>query len=1394
VYTHACIGDARGYFQYKTDTIAVLLPYTHACLLRVWHACRLPRVRVSAVLFPVCVRYPGKMRFEASASRDRDSASSASGNDSLNGTTVGVGGGAGAFTPAAAAAAAASTASSATQPWWRRAAAGLVQFLKDPDLRPLFERQRSTEPRVVRLNNPTFNAKQRFMSNYISTTQYELWTFVPVFLVRQLLRPANFYFLIVGILYLISSITPVFTAGRYATLAALAFLIFITAVKELAEDLKRYREDRRVNATLVEVLNSGNAASDAESHVKAWRDVQVGDLVVVRRDEGVPADLIALSSSTPDGTCFVETRAIDGETNLKVKSCIPLNRDLFTPKQLRTLIGEFHCEAPNPRLYEFEGRARIEVPDETGLPTGEVVECAVSRDHLLQRGIVLRNTDWVIGIAVYTGKETKLMMNLKREAHKVGRIEKTITRFILALICIQFFIALILTILNGVWAHRHLHPSQTWYLDERYSVGNVVLRFFTFFLTISNFVPISLYVTMEIVRGLQSIFIVVDDHMYCWETRTRARCRNSTLNDELGQITHVFTDKTGTMTQNIMEFAKAYVDGEEITQRRRDHENDLEFFRLLALCNTVAPSRDDTTGQIEYHAPSPDERALVIAAHYSGVTLYDRNALSMILLEDEQPVTYAVLHVLEFTSERKRMSIVVRKPDGRIRLYTKGADSVMCARARSTDTKAEQALAGIQQAVHRFALAGLRTLVVGYRDLDEDLYAEWAKRYTEASSSMENRASQVEALADEIERDLTLLGVSAIIDYLQRDVPDTLRSLYFAGIKVWMLTGDKQETAINVGLSSGLLGRNMDIVVLSPGDAADIDAQLDCAEARWRALEVDGVSAIAKALVVGGDVLDVALQGSLRRKLVRVSEYARCVIACRMTPKQKAELVRCMRENNPHATTLAIGDGANDVGMIQVAHVGVGIAGREGMEAALASDFSIGEFRFLKRLVLVHGRWFYKRNSKLVVYMIYKNAALASFEIWFATKSAFSGAQFFNPWLGAMYNVFLTSIPVIVLATLDQEVSAAYTLFYPEIYRSGQRNTSGRWRVFAYWFFTALCQSVVMFYLTFYARADGPGNGGQMLGKSIFEMTCFTELVVVVHLQLALYQARWTLFSFCLYFFSATLWFWLGPAFCARTFTVDLDLAAMLYWNAMRIFSEPLLWLIIILCVIICETPPLLIHHWNRMYFPSPKVIVQELEWFGVLHRKRTPHPTQAYDVEPKFVQLTRRAANQREYEAVPMTYSGDTFTHESLPGGGMPWNRSPRSLGAGARSHAPSSGHVSRLSDVDLTIRERSRRRFYSTDVSAVNLRTQRTGRAQSLMGAQFDNHLGLSGNNLLNAGASLVDARTQSTLREAPQQQQHPFFAENIIREDNDDGDDDVDDDDDDDAGGVHAPPTTL
>lgn len=1228
--------------------------------------------------------------------------------------------------------------------------AAVGNFLRNPDLDLLFLRQCSSEQRAVQFNDRACNRKQKFFDNYVSTTKYHLGTFLPVFLVRQFLRPANFYFLIVGILYCIPSITPVFTAGRYATLGSLAFVITVTAIKEIAEDVKRYREDQRVNSTVVEVLNRedeeatlaaarsslrgrlrsafggrrrarpprcasddnrragrradgdverGERAEAREDGVSApladsapastlvpWKKVIVGDIVLIKADEGVPADIVLLGSSADDDMCYIETRAIDGETNLKAKMSVALDSSIFATENCRTLIGEVECEAPNANLYEFAGRLRVNLPDETGMPTTEIAKCSLTRDNLLPRGVVLRNTEWVVGLVVFAGKETKLMMNLNREAFKMGHMERTITRFVVLLILIQLVLSFVLAVLHAVWTSRNLSGTDAWYLEDTFSWGAVVQRFFTFFLTLSILVPIALYVTMEIVRALQSVFVILDDYMYCEETGTRARCRNSTLNDELGQITHVFSDKTGTMTRNVMEFRLAFIKDAVVERRRKGDAHDLEFFRLLAVCHTVVPARNEELDRVEYHAPNPDERALVHAAAENDVVLTSRSTRALSVMEDGQPVEYRVLYVLEFTSERKRMSVIVERPDGGVRLYIKGADSVLFERLRQpngagggsegggaaeiaaeheqrqqqqksaaatpnandSDDERAREIAEARQAVHKFALDGLRTLVLGYRDLDRDEFDEWTRRYNEAFASLDDRAEKMAALAAELETDVELLGVTAVEDQLQREVPDTLRSFYFAGIKVWMLTGDKQETAINIGLSSGLLSNDMDIMVMRSGDEHDVSAQLDCTEARWRSLEIDGVRAFDKALVVGGDVLDVALHGGLRAKLVAVSELARCVIACRMTPKQKAELVRSMKESNKQATTLAVGDGANDVGMIQVAHLGIGIAGREGMEASLSSDFSIGEFRFLKRLVLVHGRWFYKRNSKLIVYMIYKNVALGAFSVWYATVSAFSGAQFFDPWVHSMYNLFLTSIPIIVLATLDQELSSAYALFYPEIYRSGQRNSSGKLRVFAYWFFNAMWQSVVMFYIPYYARVDGPVGDGQMMGKDIFQLVSFTILVLVVHAQLAIYQARWTWFSALLYLFSATMWLWMGPAFCSATFTVDLGMAPTLYWTAMRMFSEPLLWLIIVVCLVICIVPPLVVHHWNRMYFPSPKVIVQELEWIGIIHNKRTPRPRASEPTEPRFVQMQPSERGEGgELEAVAFRYGGDAFSQE---------------------------------------------------------------------------------------------------------------------------------------------------
>ncbi|CDF40356.1 unnamed protein product [Chondrus crispus] len=266
------------------------------------------------------------------------------------------------------------------------------------------------------------------------------------------------------------------------------------------------------------------------------------------------------------------------------------------------------------------------------------------------------------------------------------------------------------------------------------------------------------------------------------------------------------------------------------------------------------------------------------------------------------------------------MSVITRDLDGKLRIYKKGADAIIFARlaeGQSPDVT--------EQHLHEFAVEGLRTLCLAYADLDDDGFQDWHRRYRHANSELIDREEKVAAVVDEFERDLTLLGATAIEDKLQDGVPETLKKLEQASIKVWVLTGDKQETAINIGLSCGAIDEGMDVVIINEDNLEDTAAQLDRALGRWSAMRTDPAMERKLGLVIDGQTLHYALEEELQKRFMVVTNMARSVIACRVSPKQKTEIVELFRRLDKDKVTLAIGDGANDVGMIQAAHVGVGI-------------------------------------------------------------------------------------------------------------------------------------------------------------------------------------------------------------------------------------------------------------------------------------------------------------------------------------------------------------------------------------------------------------------------------------------------------------------------------------
>lgn len=792
-----------------------------------------------------------------------------------------------------------------------------------------------------------------------------------------------------------------------------------------------------------------------------WKNVQVGDILRLYDGEEVPADMVVLSTSDSDGSCYIETKNLDGETNLKVRNALHCSREVRHARHCEQAEFMIESETPHANLYSYNGVIRwTQHYKDPNTPTTDMAE-PISINNLLPRGTSLRNTEWVLGAVVFTGRETKIMLNSGITPNKRAKISRDLNWNVLYNFIILFFMCLVSSVVEG-WYWGLPNTSKDYFEFGAYGSTPGINGFITFWAAIilfQNLIPISLYITLEIIRTLQAIFIYSDVEMYYEKLDYPCTPKTWNISDDLGQIEYIFSDKTGTLTQNVMEFKKctingvpygeAYtealagmqkrqgidveVEGEKarkqiaedralmLTEIRKIHDNpylrddqltfvapdfvaDLSgasgetqaeaikhFMLALALCHTVISDR--TAGDpptIEFKAQSPDEAALVATARDCGFTMLGRTDDGIIINVLGENRTYAILNILEFNSTRKRMSAIIRMPDGKIKLFCKGADSMIYSRLK----RGEQPELRRTTAEHleMFAREGLRTLCVAERDLDEQEYHQWNKKHDLAAASVTDREENLERVADEIERDLTLLGGTAIEDRLQDGVPDAIQLLGRAGIKLWVLTGDKVETAINIGFSCNLLDNDMDLIVfkLENDDSAIAEAELDKhlgifgmtgSDEELKAAQTDHVPPPpTHALVIDGDSLKLVLDITLRQKFLLLCKQCRAVLCCRVSPSQKASVVQ-MVKSGLDCLTLAIGDGANDVAMIQEAHIGVGIAGEEGRQAAMSSDFAIAQFRFLIRLVLVHGRWSYRRLAETIANFFYKVIHLSLFTL-----------------------------------------------------------------------------------------------------------------------------------------------------------------------------------------------------------------------------------------------------------------------------------------------------------------------------------------------------------------------------------------------------------------------------
>jgi phospholipid-translocating ATPase len=423
---------------------------------------------------------------------------------------------------------------------------------------------------------------------------------------------------------------------------------------------------------------------------------------------------------------------------------------------------------------------------------------------------------------------------------------------------------------------------------------------------------------------------------------------------------------------------------DDLAQNNVQSQSVVHFFSALAFCHTVIAEVPDPDKpyEIVYKAQSPDEAALVATARDVGFTFVAREQDTMIMDAMGERREMALLHVLEFNSTRKRMSVIMRGEDGRVVLICKGADSVIYERLdmdpANVTPEQQQMRDDTLKDLAVFANEGLRTLCIASRVLDEDDYQDWAAQYKEASNSIHNREEQMESVCEDIEQHLTLIGGTAIEDKLQEGVPETIAVLAKAGIKIWVLTGDKIETAINIGFACNLLTKDMLLLSVNARDEQETLDQL-----RNSQMQVDQVSGTQKcALVIDGESLKYALEAPAKEELLRLGTQCMAVVCCRVSPMQKAKVVNLVKKGLK-VMTLSIGDGANDVSMIQEANVGVGISGEEGRQAVMASDYAIAQFRYLSKLLLVHGRWSYLRTSEMILTFFYKNIMWTLVLFWY---------------------------------------------------------------------------------------------------------------------------------------------------------------------------------------------------------------------------------------------------------------------------------------------------------------------------------------------------------------------------------------------------------------------------
>lgn len=1324
-----------------------------------------------------------------------------------------------------------------------------------------------------------------YAANSVHSTKYSTLNFLPKALFEQFRRVANFYFLIISLLQLCTNLSP---TNEYSTIGPLMVVLTATMIKEGLEDRARHRQDWVINHAKVDTLSRKADAVHVETTQRDhpwtefqaiyWKHVQVGHVVLLHDQEQVPADLVLLFAEPESGQVMCETSSLDGESNLKVRHCIKWKR--LVPKSPhdfgRAVHGEIQCEAPNKRLYSFDGLLRVgrvrphaleAIPRPSIASRGcndksEVEEIPITIENVLLRGMKVCNTKWAIGVVVSGGKDTKIVQNMKAVPSKFSRLDRIANRCIFLIFSVLFAVCCFSAIQASLFAAKvHQTPGFVSAFSFVASVrpASFLEIWVTYLILYNNMVPISLYISLEVVKWYQARRIEHDPKMQCAVTGRGVTARTSNVNEDLGQIKYIFSDKTGTLTKNQMLFKSCSIggiifDGSTMRHRqpeqsnghaqsegpgmfrnpsltsmarggessregsgtgRRPSETDKDvrpyfqllkyvdapsrctdkevhavelarpFFRCLLLCHSASVASDTLSDNVDgqsstgrtpvasttdsvrtngqphrtssftstlaaaeatdafpvvekgrkFFGSSPDEVALLNAAVEFDCIYVRRDGDVVHIRLFGQPESYQLLAVNEFDSTRKCMSVVVKrlKPsekhacegarerdtagevdlanldqlrgerdDPAIFVFSKGADTVMFANASK-----DQDISPLALHIHYFAAMALRTLLFGYRTLSVAEYRAWKETFDAAKKALTKREEACVEVAKQIEKTITLVGATGVEDLLQDGVKECIAQLSLGGINIWMLTGDKDETAISVAHMCGLIGSKSKMIIIKGKTKQDCLEEIAKARRKLKreGVWVPGVASQDISLVLNGEALEllltdalpvrsdrphvpslasnqvapsaslsstydrlrserdhrtsslkstgtpsiaaVPIQADFRHRtssrpgstclvmdfrgvrlahelFLELASQCRTVVACRLSPMQKAQVVSLMKGAPGTPLTLAVGDGGNDVSMIQEAHVGIGIYGHEGMQAVRAADFAIVTFQNLSRLLLVHGRWNHRRVAHVILFSFYKNMALIMTLFLYSFFNRASGQTLYESYLMVGWNVLYTLLPIFVLGITDEDIRDRAVLRFPIVYRTLLRKSDLSLQGLSLWVATALFHSILVFYLVINTMKCVSSRLGHVNGLFPDGTAVYGALILTVTLKAALHMQslyRWTRAHYLALFggFVAYIIFVVAYSQAYRllpTFDVFRDFDGL----ATILFSELVYWTMLVFTSITCLCVDLAVLYLRKMYLPSSNDIILEIDsGFGTF-------PTRSLRTVSGFLESSRTA------------------------------------------------------------------------------------------------------------------------------------------------------------------------